>query len=235
MEKFEGLVPNHLLADRPEDFPKNLAPHAQSLEGRAVIVRKTKPLPIECIVRGFITGSGWRDYQNTGRVCGHSLPKDLLESQKLSEPLFTPSTKAKIGEHDENITLKQAEEKIGDELLARVRDISLDIYTLARNFADRKNILIADSKFEFGLADSELLLIDEVLTPDSSRFWPKNGYEPGRSQPSFDKQYLRDWLGTLGWDKKPPPPALPLEIVEQTQARYVEAYESLTGEKFSIA
>ncbi|MDY7001755.1 MAG: phosphoribosylaminoimidazolesuccinocarboxamide synthase [Thermodesulfobacteriota bacterium] len=235
MDKFEGLIPNHLLAIRPKDFPKKLAPHAENLEGRAVIVRRTEPLPIECIVRGFITGSGWRDYQNTGQVCGHSLPKNLLESQKLPEALFTPSTKAKLGEHDENITLKQAKQKVGDELLARVRDISLDIYTLARNFAEKKDILIADTKFEFGLAGQELLLIDEVLTPDSSRFWPKNGYAPGKTQPSFDKQYLRDWLGGLGWDKNPPPPALPPKIVEQTQARYMEAYESLTGEKFTIA
>jgi len=234
MEKFKDLVRNHLLAVGLEDFPKKLAPLAEDLEGRAVIVRRTRPLPLECIVRGFITGSGWKDYKNTGQVCGHSLPKNLLESQKLPKPLFTPSTKAKIGRHDENITLKRAEKKIGTELLARVRDISLNIYTQARNFAEKKDILIADTKFEFGLAAGELLLIDEVLTPDSSRFWPKNEYAPGKTQPSFDKQYLRDWLSSLGWDKKPPAPALPLEVVEQTQARYVEAYESLTGEKFPI-
>ena len=234
MEKFKDLSQNHLLAVEPKDFPKKLAPHAQDLEGRAVIVRKTKPLPIECIVRGFITGSGWRDYKNTGRVCGHTLPKGLLEAQKLPEPLFTPSTKAEIGRHDENITLKQAEEKTGSELLSRVRDISLDIYTRAQNFADQKGIIIADTKFEFGLADRELLLIDEVLTPDSSRFWPKSEYAPGKAQPSFDKQYLRDWLSGLKWDKKPPAPTLPREIVDQTQAKYVEAYQALTGEKLPL-
>ena len=234
MEKFKDLSQNHLLAVEPKDFPKKLAPHAQDLEGRAVIVRKTKPLPIECIVRGFITGSGWRDYKNTGRVCGHTLPKGLLEAQKLPEPLFTPSTKAEIGRHDENITLKQAEEKTGSELLSRVRDISLNIYTRAQNFADQKGIIIADTKFEFGLANRELLLIDEVLTPDSSRFWPKSEYAPGKAQPSFDKQYLRDWLSGLKWDKKPPAPTLPREVVDQTQAKYVEAYQALTGEKLPL-
>lgn len=234
MEKFAGLVENHILAADPADFPKALAPHADLLEGRAVLARKAKPLPVECIVRGFITGSGWKDYQKTGEVCGHTLPRNLKESEKLAEPLFTPSTKADLGQHDENITLEQATAMIGPELFGRVERLTLDIYAQARDYAETRGILIADTKFEFGLADGRLLLIDEALTPDSSRFWPKADYAPGRPQPSFDKQYLRDWLSAQPWDQTPPPPALPQEVIDQTRAKYLEAYEILTGQGLGL-
>jgi len=234
MEKFTSLVDNHILAADPRDFPKALAPHADLLEGRAVLVRKARPLPLECIVRGFITGSGWKDYQKTGQVCGHVLPKDLKESAQLAQPLFTPSTKADLGQHDENITLEAAKTVLGPELLAQVERLTLGIYGQGRDYAATRGILIADTKFEFGLAGDKLLLIDEVLTPDSSRFWPAAGYEPGRSQPSFDKQYLRDWLSAQPWDKTPPPPALPREVIEQTRNKYLEAYKILTGESLNL-
>jgi phosphoribosylaminoimidazole-succinocarboxamide synthase len=231
MEMFQGLVENHLLASRVEEFPEALAPHKNLLEGRAVVVRRAKPLPVECIVRGYITGSGWKDYQRTGMVSGHELPTGLQESQRLERPLFTPSTKAEIGDHDENITLEEAAARLPDGVFEKVRDLSLTIYSRAREYAAQRGILIADTKFEFGLENGSLLLIDEVLTPDSSRFWPAEEYEPGTSQRSFDKQYLRDWLSSLDWDKAPPPPALPEEVVEQTRRKYFEAYEHLTGEK----
>ncbi|MEW5771981.1 MAG: phosphoribosylaminoimidazolesuccinocarboxamide synthase [Thermodesulfobacteriota bacterium] len=234
MEKFASLVENHILAVDPRDFPKALAPHADLLEGRAVLVRKAKPLPIECIVRGFITGSGWKDYLKTGQVCGHTLPKGLKESEKLAAPLFTPSTKADLGQHDENITLDQATAMLGPELLAKVESLTLGIYGQGRDYAETRGILIADTKFEFGLVGDKLLLIDEVLTPDSSRFWPQAGFVPGKSQPSFDKQFLRDWLSDQPWDKTPPPPALPAEVIAQTRAKYLEAYAILTGESLGL-
>jgi phosphoribosylaminoimidazole-succinocarboxamide synthase len=234
MEKFASLVDNHILAADPKDFPKALAPHADLLEGRAVLVRKAKPLPIECIVRGFITGSGWKDYRKTGQVCGHTLPKDLKESEKLAQPLFTPSTKADLGQHDENITLDAAKAMLGPELLAKVEGLALGIYSQGRDYAATRGILIADTKFEFGLVGDKLLLIDEVLTPDSSRFWPAAGFTPGKSQPSFDKQYLRDWLSAQPWGKTPPPPTLPAEVIEQTRNKYMEAYQILTGERLAL-
>jgi phosphoribosylaminoimidazole-succinocarboxamide synthase len=233
MEMFKNIVPNHLIASDVADFPEALAPYAEELEGRAVIVKKAKPLPIECIVRGYITGSGWKDYQRTGSVCGYPLPDGLQESEKLPEPLFTPSTKAELGEHDENITLTQARDLIGADLLDKVQTTSLDIYSRARDFAAEKGILIADTKFEFGMVDGHLTLIDEVLTPDSSRFWPMQGYAPGVTQPSFDKQYLRDWLSKQDWDKTPPPPTLTSEVIEKTGAKYAEAYQHLTGKPFT--
>ncbi len=230
MEKFKHLVSNHLIETDVKNFPHNLKKYEDELDNRAVIVKKAKPLEIECIVRGYITGSGWKDYLKTGSVCGHKLPDGLVESEKLPTPIFTPSTKAEIGEHDVNITLTQAAEKIGEDNFKQVQDISIKIYNSATEYAFSKGIIIADTKFEFGLIDGKLVLIDEVLTPDSSRFWPKDEYEKGRPQKSFDKQYLRDWL-SKNWDKKSPPPRLPQEIIENTKNKYLEAYFRLTGEK----
>ncbi len=229
MNMFADQVDNHLLASQVSEFPKPLHKHDDQLRGRSVLVRKASPLPIECIVRGYITGSGWKDYQNTGSVSGHVLPNGLLESQELPEPLFTPSTKAAIGEHDENITVQQARQTIGDDTFQRVQELSLSIYRQGRAYARERGIIIADTKFEFGLHNGRILLIDEVLTPDSSRFWPEDGYAPGRSQPSYDKQFLRDWLTRSGWDKTPPAPELPQDIIDQTGARYFEAFKRLTG------
>ena len=228
MNMFADQVDNHLLASQVSDFPKPLHKHDDQLRGRSVLVRKASPLPIECIVRGYITGSGWKDYQDTGSVSGHVLPNGLLESQELPEPLFTPSTKAAIGEHDENITVEQARQTIGDDIFQRVQELSLSIYRQGRAYARERGIIIADTKFEFGLHNGRILLIDEVLTPDSSRFWPEDGYAPGRSQPSYDKQFLRDWLTRSGWDKTPPAPKLPRNIIDQTGARYFEAFKRLT-------
>jgi phosphoribosylaminoimidazole-succinocarboxamide synthase len=196
-----------------------------------MLVRRAEVFPVECVVRGYLVGSGWKDYKRTGSVCGHTLPEDLLESAKLPEPIFTPSTKAEQG-HDENITEDQVREMIGDEQTALLRDTSLRLYSEAHEYARQRGIIIADTKFEFGLdKNGELLLVDEVLTPDSSRFWPADEYQPGRSQPSFDKQFVRDYLETLDWDKKPPAPAIPSEIAAATTARYLEAYRLLTGKE----
>lgn len=227
MNKFSSFVDHHLLETEVGNFPEDLKKYASQLENRAVIVRKAEPLSIECIVRGYLSGSGWQDYLQNGLVCGYSLPQGLRESEKLPEPLFTPSTKAEIGDHDENITLDQAKDKLGEKLLQQVKELSVAIYNHAVDYAERRGIIIADTKFEFGLANDKLLLVDEVLTPDSSRFWPKEEYTPGTSQPSFDKQYLRDWLNK-NWNRKDPPPRLPNEIIEQTQAKYLEAYKKLT-------
>ena len=220
-DHFADHVPNHRVNDAlPEDLVH--------LESRSMVVKKAKPLAIECIVRGYITGSGWKEYTKKGTVCEIPLPEGLLESAELEEPLFTPSTKADEG-HDENISFDKAVEIVGLETAEKVRDLSLKIYTEARNYARERGIIIADTKFEFGELDGEVILIDEVLTPDSSRFWPLDEYEPGRGQFSFDKQYVRDYLETLDWDKTPPGPTLPEEIVERSQSRYLEAYERLTG------
>lgn len=229
MDACKDLVRNHLLATDVRDFPAALAPHAGDLEGRAVIVRKAKPLPIECIVRGYLTGSGFKDYKATGTVCGYKIPAGLVDSDKLETPLFTPSTKADLGAHDENITLADAKSRIGEGLLKKIQELSLAIYSRGRDLAAERGIIIADTKFEFGLDGKDILLIDEVMTPDSSRFWPADKYVPGQSQPSFDKQYLRDWLSGTGWDKTPPPPTLPAEVIAETQKKYLEAYELLTG------
>ena len=220
-DKYAALVPNHRVADGLPDHLAHLAP-------RSMVVKKAEPLNIECIVRGYITGSGWKEYKKNGTVCDIPLPDDLLESAELEQPLFTPSTKADEG-HDENISFEQAVEIEGRETAEKVRDLSLQIYTEARNYARERGIIIADTKFEFGRIDGELILIDEVLTPDSSRFWPLDEYEPGRGQHAFDKQYVRDYLETLDWDKAPPGPELPAEIIEKSQARYLEAYQRLTG------
>ncbi len=234
MDAFKDLAANHLLATDVRDFPAALAPHADELEGRAVVVRKAKPLPIECIVRGYLTGSGFKDYKATGSVCGYKLPAGLVDSDKLETPLFTPSTKADLGAHDENITLADAKSRIGDGLLKKIQELSLAIYSRGRDLAAQRGIIIADTKFEFGLNEKDILLIDEVLTPDSSRFWPADKYVPGQAQTSFDKQFLRDWLSSTGWDKTPPPPALPAEVIAETQKKYLEAYELLTGSPLQL-
>ncbi len=203
----------------------------ESLAGRSMVVRKTEVVPIECVVRGYLAGSGWKEYGRSGTVCGISLPEGLQESSQLPEPLFTPSTKAEEG-HDENISYDQMVETVGSDLSEQLRELSLKIYTQGAELAKEKGIILADTKFEFGVLDGEILLIDEVLTPDSSRFWPLDEYEPGRGQASFDKQYVRDWLSETGWDKNSEPPALPADVVERTTARYIEAFETLTGRKF---
>lgn len=229
-ERFASLVPNHLLARADEPLPARLQPFADRLARRSMIVKKAQPLPIECVVRGYLAGSGWKEYQRSQTVCGIKLPPGLQESSELPEPIFTPATKAEVG-HDENISFEQAARIVGDELAARVRELSLQIYKAARDYARQRGIIIADTKFEFGLHEGELILIDEVLTPDSSRFWPADRYAPGRSQPSFDKQFVRDYLETLDWDKTPPGPTLPPEVVAKTSAKYLEAYERLTGKR----
>ena len=238
MEKFAQLVPNHLLATDVRDFPKPLQAHAGLLEGRSVLVRRAKPLAIECIVRGYITGSGWKDYQKTGSVCGHTLPAGLRESDKLDKPLFTPSTKAELGAHDENISLAQAKRITGEALATQAQDLALAIYSAGRDYAAGRGIIIADTKFEFGTVQQDgaerLILIDEVLTPDSSRFWPMSDYAPGRGQQSFDKQFLRDWLEAIKFDKRPPAPKIPQEIIDQTRAKYLEAYRLLTGRELGV-
>lgn len=228
-----GIVPNHLapipLDERIHD-PETL----RTLEGRAVIVRKTEPVKLEAVVRGYLAGSGWTEYRKAGTVCGISLPAGLRESERLPEPIFTPSTKAPRGTHDENITFEQAARLVGKELAGTIRDASLRLYQEAAAYAHLQGIIIADTKFEFGLLeDKTLLLIDEAFTPDSSRFWDLKTYEPGRSQPSFDKQFVRDYLNGVGWDHSPPAPSLPLDIVEQTAAKYIEAFERLTGQRWS--
>jgi len=229
-EKFAALVPNHLLAKANDPLPANLAPYADKLAKRSMIVKKAKPLAIECIVRGYLSGSGLKEYKKSQTVCGIKLPAGLVDSSELPEPIFTPSTKAEEG-HDENINFEQACEIVGTELATQARDLSLMIYKAGRDYAKQRGIIIADTKFEFGLFEGKLILIDEVLTPDSSRFWPADQYAPGRSQPSFDKQFVRDYLETLTWDKTPPGPKLPDDVVAKTSAKYLEAYEKLTGKK----
>ena len=227
-EMFGDRVPNHLLARADAPLPAALQPWAALLARRSMIVKKAKPLAIECVVRGYLAGSGWKEYKTRGTVCGIQLPAGLRESSELPEPLFTPSTKAETG-HDENISFEQAAQIVGAPLAAQARDLSLLLYRSARDYARQRGIVIADTKFEFGLFNGQLLLIDEVLTPDSSRFWPADQYQPGRGQPSYDKQFVRDYLETLAWDKTPPAPALPPEVVAKTTAKYLDAYQRLTG------
>ncbi len=223
------IVANHLVTADPDQYPAACKPYREQLAGRSMLVKKAEPLPVECIVRGYLAGSFWKAYQRSTTVCGFELPAGMRESDPFPEPLFTPSTKAEIGEHDENISRSRMEEIVGKETADRLADIAERLYTKARDYARERGIIIADTKFEFGWHQGELILIDEVLTPDSSRFWPQAEYEPGRSQPSFDKQFLRDYLSSLDWDKTPPPPPLPADIVERTRARYIEALERLTG------
>jgi phosphoribosylaminoimidazole-succinocarboxamide synthase len=229
-EKFTALVPNHLLAKAKEPLPARLREFSTRLEGRSMIVKKAQPLAIECIVRGYLSGSGWKEYQKSQTVCGIPLPDGLTESAQLAEPIFTPATKAETG-HDENISFERAAEMVSAPIAEQARSLSLQIYQSARAYARERGIIIADTKFEFGVFDGQLILIDEVLTPDSSRFWPADLYEAGRSQPSFDKQYLRDYLERLSWNKQPPAPPLPEYVVQKTQEKYLEAYARLTGKR----
>ncbi|PWT79727.1 MAG: phosphoribosylaminoimidazolesuccinocarboxamide synthase [Acidobacteria bacterium] len=228
-DKLNHVVPNHLLATDVDEMPEAVQRQSEIVRSRSMLVKRTEVFPIECVARGYISGSGWKDYLRTGEVCGHRLPGGLLESQELPEPIFTPATKAEEG-HDENISEARAADIVGAETASRLRDISLRLYLEARNYARGRGIIIADTKFEFGRDETgQIILIDEVLTPDSSRFWPLEGYAPGKSQPSFDKQYVRDYLETVQWDKKPPAPEIPPEVAAATTSRYLEAYRLLTG------
>jgi phosphoribosylaminoimidazole-succinocarboxamide synthase len=229
-EKTRHLVKNHLMSVDLADLPESLRRHGEVLEGRFTLARKAKMLPVECVVRGYLSGSGWNDYKREGAVCGIKLPQGLLESDRLPEPMFTPSTKAEVG-HDENISFERTAELLGEGLAHKVRETTLALYNFAADYARERGILIADTKFEFGLLDGDLILCDEVLTPDSSRFWPVDGYRPGGAQPSFDKQYVRDYLLSVRWNKEPPVPALPDEVVARTSEKYREAYERITGEE----
>jgi len=225
----EPVIGNHLVTSDVEQYPRELAPHKDMLRGRSMLVKKTRPLPVECVVRGYLSGSGWKSYQQSGDVCGIALPPGLKESDPLPEPIFTPSTKAEAGEHDVNISFEQAAELVGWETAEKIQDISLSIYRSGARTAEERGIIIADTKFEFGFDGDSLLLIDELLTPDSSRFWPRATYEPGGAQQSFDKQYLRDYLLSLDWDKTPPAPSLPREVIANTRQKYLEALRFLVG------
>lgn len=225
------IVPNHLVSAEVDDFPPTCRPYREMLTGRAMLVKKAQPLPVECIVRGYLAGSGWQEYRATGTVCGIALSPGLRESERLSEPIFTPSTKAPEGQHDENIPFSEVERVIGSELAAQIRDVSLALYRAAHAYAQTKGFLLADTKFEFGQRDEQLLLIDEAFTPDSSRFWRADVYQPGAPQESYDKQIIRNYLISVRWDRKPPAPHLPPEIIAQATARYHEITEHLTGEK----
>jgi phosphoribosylaminoimidazole-succinocarboxamide synthase len=228
----QSLVPNHVLTADVGAFPAPFTGRYDELAGRAMLVRRAQVVPVECVARGYITGSGWKDYQKTGAVCGITLPSGLVESQRLPEPIFTPTTKAATG-HDMPLTFDETASQVGADQAARLRELTLALYERAAEHARERGIILADTKFEFGIVDgAELILVDEALTPDSSRFWPADEYEPGHGQPSFDKQYVRDWLDASGWDHEPPPPEIPDDIVSQTRARYVEAYERITGESF---
>lgn len=223
----ESLLPNHVVSSNVDNYPDICKPYAEILRGRSMLVKKAEPLPIECIVRGYISGSGWNDYRASGRICGIKLPKNLKESDKLPKPIFTPSTKAEKGLHDININFDETIKKIGKHLADQVRTLSLEIYSKGADFAYKKGIIIADTKFEFGLFEDNLILIDEVMTPDSSRFWPKSSYQPGGSQKSFDKQYLRDYLISINWNKTPPAPSLPKDVIANTHNKYLEAFKRL--------
>ena len=223
------IIANHLISTEVNDFPKDVLPYREALKGRSMFVEKADPLPVECVVRGYLSGSGWEEYQRGGEVCGIRLPKGWVESSRLEEPIFTPATKAEMGLHDENITFERMEQVVGKDLAQRLKAVSLAIYKKARDFAETKGILIADTKMEFGLKDGNLILIDELLTPDSSRFWPKDEYKAGGPQKSFDKQFLRDYLLSIKWNKNPPAPELPEEVILKTGQKYREAYEKLVG------
>ena len=230
-DKLSHIIDHHLISTQVDDFPPEAKAHAQDLRGRTMLVRPTEVVMIECVARGYITGSGWKEYREVGSICGNPLPEGLVESQALPEPIFTPTTKADEG-HDMPITFEQACDIGGKKIVTQLRDATLALYSEAAEYAESKGIIIADTKFEFGIADGEVILIDEVLTPDSSRFWPANEYAPGGPVPSFDKQYVRDWLDTSGWDHNPPGPALPEDVVLNTRAKYIEAYERVSGLSF---
>ena len=232
LNQMSDIVPNHLITSDVNQYPPVCRQYADMLTGRSMLVKKAEPIMAECIVRGYISGSGWNDYKKTGSVCGIALSPGLLESDVFPQPLFTPSTKAELGAHDENISYERMCEVVGADVGAQIRDLTIAIYTRARDIAKKRGIIIADTKLEFGMCDGQVILIDEVLTPDSSRFWPLNEYAPGCGQKSFDKQFVRDYLNTLDWAKKPPAPTLPAEIIARTSAKYIEAFERLTGDKF---
>lgn len=225
----KDIVPHHLITTNVDEFPAACQPHRAKLEGRTMLVKKSTPAPVECIVRGFISGSGWKEYQQTGAVCGIPLPRGLMEASRLDQPIFTPSTKAPVGQHDINITFDQMVKKIGKNKAEKIRDATVAIYSRAREMAEKKGIIIADTKLEFGIEGDDIILIDELLTPDSSRFWPVDGYRPGKTPDSYDKQYVRDYLLNLPWDMKTPPPVLPPEVVKKTQEKYTEALKRLTS------
>jgi phosphoribosylaminoimidazole-succinocarboxamide synthase len=234
-EVMSDVIPHHLISMDIEDFLPVFRNYESTLKGRSMLVTKAQPLPVECVVRGYLAGSGWKEYQETASICGIPVKEGLKESAPLEEPIFTPSTKAELGDHDENITMDKVKELIGGALADRLKEVSITLYKKGREMAREKGIIIADTKFEFGLVEGELILIDEVLTPDSSRFWPEDEYEPGRGQKSFDKQFVRDYLLTLTWDKKPPAPHLPEEIVRKTSERYLEAFRRLTGRELNLS
>ncbi len=223
------IISNHVISTEVKDFPQECRIYQEDLNGRSMLVLKADSLPVECVVRGYLSGSGWEEYKKTGEVCGILLPKGLVESSKLEEPIFTPSTKAEQGLHDENISFEKMEKIVGKDLAQQLKSVSIGVYQRARDFAEQRGILIADTKMEFGIKDGKLILIDELLTPDSSRFWPKDGYRPGGSQKSFDKQFLRDYLLSIKWNKTPPAPELPEDIIKKTREKYLEAYERLVG------
>ena len=230
----ESLIQNHVVAREVDQFPEVCRPYADVLRGRSMLVKKAQPLPVECIVRGYVSGSGWKEYTEKGSICGIQLPEGLQESQKLPEPIFTPSTKAEHGEHDINIDFEEAAKLVGQTRAENLRQLSIEIYKTGVELADQKGIIIADTKFEFGLIEGDLILIDEILTPDSSRFWPKESYRPGGPQKSYDKQYLRDYLNSLDWNKKAPGPPLPEDVISDTRKKYLEALIQLTGSSHGL-
>jgi phosphoribosylaminoimidazole-succinocarboxamide synthase len=229
-ERLASIIDNHLITADPDEYPESCWPHKEYLAGRSMLVHKAKPLPVECVVRGYVSGSGWLEYRDLGSISGISLPEGLEDSSQLPEPIFTPATKAVLGAHDENISFEDTAHILGEDIANEIRTISLKLYQHGRDLASKNGIIIADTKFEFGFVNNHLMLIDEVLTPDSSRFWPMDEYKPGRVQKSFDKQFLRDYLNRLDWPKKPPPPKLPPEVIQITRDKYLEVLERLTGE-----
>ncbi|HDI45839.1 MAG TPA: phosphoribosylaminoimidazolesuccinocarboxamide synthase [Candidatus Omnitrophica bacterium] len=226
-ELTRDIIPSHFITSSIKKISQ-LEPYSEILEGRSMVVRKTQPVPFECVVRGYLAGSGWRDYKKTGKVSGIALPAGLREAEKLKEPIFTPSTKEETG-HDIPVTFEYMVDKIGEDLAVKIKEKSIELYQFGSQYAEQRGIIIADTKFEFGLLNGELILIDELFTPDSSRFWPKDEYQPGKSQVSFDKQYLRDWLESTGWDKTPPPPRLPQDVIQKTSEKYLLVFKMLTG------
>ncbi len=227
-ELLKDLLPNHYITSQVADYPKELQKYSDVLSGRSMLVKKTKALPVECVVRGYLSGSGWKEYMKSQSICGIKLPAGLKESDRLAEPIFTPTTKADVG-HDESVDQGYVENKVGKETAGKIKDYSIEVYKKAAEYAITRGIIIADTKFEFGIYEDKIIIIDEVLTPDSSRFWPKDKYQPGAGQPSFDKQFVRDYLETCDWDKTPPAPRLPKEIIERTTSKYLESYKMLTG------
>jgi phosphoribosylaminoimidazole-succinocarboxamide synthase len=232
-DRLRDIAPNHLVSTSVDDLPEAAREHAELLRGRTMLCRRVEIVPFECVVRGYLAGSGWREYRRDGRVCGIDLPAGLVEADELPQPIFTPATKAELGEHDENVSFEVMARSVGEELAGRLRDLSLALYRAGAAHARSKGILLADTKFEFGLLEGEVVLADEALTPDSSRYWPADSWRPGATPPSFDKQYVRDFATSTEWDQRPPAPELPEEVVAATRAKYVEAYERLTGEPFS--